>query len=331
MNPPIVITTGMGIGPEILSKTLLHKAYKHRIVLLGRSYDSFLHAIPQVRTIHSNLPVTRIHPDHIPNPYHEPIEVASIRYGTQLCLKEQALALVTGPINKDQLNQQGFGFTGHTDFLEEICNAKAVMGFVGGDIRVALATVHMPLMQVGQQLSTSSLCSTLQIIHRSLQQDLSIFRPKIIVCGLNPHAGENGRLGFEEMEIIEPACSMMRDQGLDVLGPVSAETAFLKAKQKEVDLVLAMYHDQGLAPLKALSFGTSINWSMGLPIIRTSVDHGTADDIVGRNIADPSSMKAALDLAIYLIDRRVNQPSQEVSEKREVSENRGNRKNFGAY
>ena len=172
-------------------------------------------------------------------------------------------------------------------------------------------------MQVGQQLSTSSLCSTLQIIHRSLQQDLSIFRPKIIVCGLNPHAGENGRLGFEEIEIIEPACSLMREQGLDVLGPVSAETAFLKAKQKEVDLVLAMYHDQGLAPLKALSFGTSINWSMGLPIIRTSVDHGTADDIVGRNIADPSSMKAALDLAIHLIDRKANQPSQEIPNKRE--------------
>ena len=160
------------------------------------------------------------------------------------------------------------------------------MGFVGGDIRVALATVHIPLCKSGNnyqhpvcvQLSNYSSFFATGFVHIS---------PKIIVCGLNPHAGENGRLGFEELEIIEPACSLMREQGLDVLGPVSAETAFLKAKQKEVDLVLAMYHDQGLAPLKALSFGTSINWSMGLPIIRTSVDHGTADDIVGRNIGRP--------------------------------------------
>ena len=298
---PIMITSGMGIGPEVLSKTILHSAYKHRIVILGRNESPYVQKIPQTFSIDSHLPVTRLHPSVIPNPFKEPIEVASIRYGADMCLSNQALALVTGPINKDQLNQQGFSYTGHTDFLEDICNCQAVMGFVGGDIRVALATVHVPLMQVGQKLTQKHLCQTIRIIHSSLQNDLSIFRPKIIVCGLNPHAGENGRLGFEEREIIEPACSSMRQQGMDIVGPVSAETAFLKAKRKEVDLVLAMYHDQGLAPLKALSFGNSINWSMGLPIIRTSVDHGTADDIVGQNKADPSSMKAALDLAIHLI------------------------------
>ena len=309
MTLPLVITTGMGIGPEVLSKTLMHQAYKHRVVLLGRGDSPYVQAIPEVNSIQSKLPVTRLNVNHIPNPLNEPIEVASIRYGANLCLKKNALALVTGPINKDQLNQQGFGFTGHTDFLESLCKTQAVMGFVGGDIRVALATVHVPLMQVGQKLNTAGICETLHIIHHALLHDLLIFRPKIVVCGLNPHAGENGRLGFEEKEIIEPACTIMRQQGLDILGPVSAETAFLKAKQKEVDLVLAMYHDQGLAPLKALSFGNSINWSMGLPIIRTSVDHGTADDIVGKNKADPSSMKAALDLAIHLIDRKKDRVS----------------------
>ena len=201
-------------------------------MILGRNESPHLQDIPEAYSIESHLPVTRLHPSVLPNLLKEPIEVASIRYSTKMCLSNRALALVTGPINKDQLNQQGFSYTGHTDFLEDICDAKAVMGFVGGDIRVALATVHVPLMQVGQNLNQKDICQTLRIIYSALQNDLSIFRPKIIVCGLNPHAGENGRLGFEEQEIIEPACATMRNCGMDVVGPVSAGDRFFESQTK---------------------------------------------------------------------------------------------------
>ena len=187
---------------------------------------------------------------------------------------------------------------GHTDFIGHLCGVdEPVMAFAGGRLRVALVTHHMPLMSVGAALTIPRIQRVVRIAHRALVEDLQIAIPRIAVCGLNPHAGEWGLLGFEETEIIGPACDELRAAGLQVVGPVSAETAFLNAQQGSIDLVVAMYHDQGLAPLKAVDFGRSVNWTLGLPILRTSVDHGTAEHLMGTGAADPDSMCAAMELA----------------------------------
>jgi 4-hydroxythreonine-4-phosphate dehydrogenase len=201
--------------------------------------------------------------------------------------------------------ERGFAFSGHTDFLEHLCNSqRAVMAFVGGELRVALVTTHVPLMQVGDLLNPDDIVRVVTIVAQALQRDLGLQAPRIAVCGLNPHAGEEGALGQEELETIGPACETLRQNGHAIHGPVSAETAFLGARNGRYDVLIAMYHDQGLAPLKAVDFGRSVNWTLGLPMVRTSVDHGTADDLVGRDCADPASMQAALRLARSIVARR---------------------------
>ena len=178
------------------------------------------------------------------------------------------------------------------------------MAFVGGSVRVALATVHMPLSAVPGALTVPRLGHTIRQAHLALRQQLGLERCRIAVCGLNPHAGDDGLLGHEDQAVVAPAVQAAIAEGIDAFGPVSAEHAFVAAVRGEVDLVVAMYHDQGLAPLKALDFGRSVNWTLGLPIIRTSVDHGTADDIAGTATADAGSMHAAIRLAEQLVSRR---------------------------
>ena len=227
-----------------------------------------------------------------------PCEVRAIRLATQACLDGRADALVTGPIHKARLHAAGFEYPGHTDFLGHLCGVEnPVMGFVGGSLRVCLVTVHLPLSQVAQAITASRVLYTLQVANQSLKESLGIERPRLLVCGLNPHAGDQGLLGREEIEQIQPACVHAQAMGLRVDGPVSAESAFRMMLAGQADMVVAMYHDQGLAPLKLVDFGRSVNWTMGLPIVRTSVDHGTADNIAGQGIADPSSMLAAIELA----------------------------------
>jgi 4-hydroxythreonine-4-phosphate dehydrogenase len=217
---------------------------------------------------------------------------------TQACLDGRADALVTGPIHKARLHAAGFEYPGHTDFLGHLCGVEnPVMGFVGGSLRVCLVTVHLPLSQVAQAITASRVLYTLQVANQALKDSLGIERPRLLVCGLNPHAGDQGLLGREEIEQIQPACAHAQAMGLRVEGPVSAEAAFRMMLAGQADMVVAMYHDQGLAPLKLVDFGRSVNWTMGLPIVRTSVDHGTADNIAGQGIADPSSMLAAIELA----------------------------------
>lgn len=308
METPLVVTHGMGIGPEVTARALATAPPERPVVLLGRLETALAAAADAALPVQRIAALSEARPGVSvllpPNPSGEAIEVAAIRYGASACLSGDAAALVTGPIHKKRLADQGFRFNGHTDFLGALCGTEPVMAFVGGDLRVALVTTHMPLMSVGPALSVDEIVRTVSTSHAALSRDLGLQSPRIAVCGLNPHAGEGGLLGSEEIETIGPACEVLRAAGLDVVGPVSAETAFLEAQRKRVDLVVAMYHDQGLAPLKAVDFGRSVNWTLGLPIIRTSVDHGTADHLVGTGAADAASMGAALRLAEGVVARR---------------------------
>jgi 4-hydroxythreonine-4-phosphate dehydrogenase len=217
------------------------------------------------------------------------------------CLSNQFDAMVTAPIQKSTINDAGIAFTGHTEFLADYTQTKrVVMMLVGGGMRVALATIHLPLMQVSAAITQESLTQTIEILHQDLQQRFGIAQPTIYIAGLNPHAGEDGYLGNEEINVITPVIQTLRAQGLNLIGPLPADTMYSQKNMKEADAFLAMYHDQGLAVLKYASFGEGVNVTLGLPIIRTSVDHGTALDIAGSGKVDAGSMLAAIQLAIEL-------------------------------
>ena len=211
--------------------------------------------------------------------------------------------LVTGPMQKSVINDAGVPFTGHTEFLlEKSAVTDVVMLLVAKSLRVALATTHLPLRDVADALSVDLLVRRVNILSADLTQKFGIAAPRIALTGLNPHAGEGGHLGREEIEIIEPACRALVDAGLDVLGPLPADTLFTPERLVGVDAVLAMYHDQGLPVLKYAGFGEAVNDTLGLPFVRTSVDHGTALDIAGSGNANTSSFEAALGLAEQLAD-----------------------------
>jgi 4-hydroxythreonine-4-phosphate dehydrogenase len=214
-------------------------------------------------------------------------------------------ALVTAPVNKESIIRAGHRFVGQTEFLSELAQTnQTAMMLLGHDdrgrwLRVALATIHIPLKTVAERLTPEKLMLAMRLAAQSCR-DLRLPRARIAVCGLNPHAGEGGEFGDEEIKTIAPTVLAARKQGLDVVGPLSGDTVFHYALQGEYDAVVAMYHDQGLAPLKAVAFDTGVNWTLGLPFIRTSPDHGTAYDIAGKGIANPSSMIAAIRLAKQL-------------------------------
>ena len=214
------------------------------------------------------------------------------------CLNGTFDALVTAPVHKGVINDAGIPFTGHTEFLaEQTGTPRVVMMLVGGGMRVALATTHLPLKDVPAAITRDSLGEVIRILHRDLVSRFAIPHPRILVAGLNPHAGEGGHLGREEIEVISPVLDALRAQGMDLRGPLPADTLFTPRMLAECDCVLAMYHDQGLPVLKHASFGGGVNVTLGLPIIRTSVDHGTALDLAGSGNAEPGSLLAALDLA----------------------------------
>ena len=213
-------------------------------------------------------------------------------------------AIVTAPICKESWKLAGCRFPGHTELLAHRTKVRHVaMMFVAPQLRVVLATIHLPLMDVRNIFTIGCVFTPIDLGHQACRQ-LGIARPRIVVCGLNPHASENGQFGDEERRIISPAIDMARNHGIDVHGPFPADTIFNDAVRGKYDLVVAMYHDQGLIPVKLLAFDEAVNMTLGLPVIRTSVDHGTAVDIVGKNKANPSSMKAAIRLAVQLADRR---------------------------
>jgi 4-hydroxythreonine-4-phosphate dehydrogenase len=211
-------------------------------------------------------------------------------------------ALVTGPVHKGIINDAGIGFTGHTEFLAEASGAaQPVMLLAAPGLRVALVTTHLPLAEVPPAITPSRLTAVIEVLHADLQRKFGIPDPVILICGLNPHAGESGHLGREEIEVIEPVLKSLTARGLRLRGPVPADTAFIPSQLQGVDAVLAMYHDQGLPVLKHHDFAHAVNVTLGLPFVRTSVDHGTALELAGTGRADVSSLVAAVEMALALI------------------------------
>jgi len=224
-----------------------------------------------------------------------------LRQAVDGCLHQTFAAMVTGPVHKGIINEAGRPFTGHTEFLAERCHCKRpVMMLQTEGLRVALVTTHLPLRNVADAITAPVLAEVIEILHHDLLQFMGIEQPVIYVCGLNPHAGEGGHLGSEEQRIIEPVLKEMRQSGMQLIGPLPADTIFTADKMQQADAFLAMYHDQGLPVLKHLGFGEAVNVTLGLPIIRTSVDHGTALDLAGTGEASASSFEKALQLAIQM-------------------------------
>jgi 4-hydroxythreonine-4-phosphate dehydrogenase len=225
----------------------------------------------------------------------------TLRRAVRGCLDGEFAAMVTGPVHKAVLNRAGYRFSGHTEFIAAQCgNTVPVMMLANRTLRVALVTTHLPLKQVCDAVTAARLKHVITVVHHDLISRFGIHTPRLLVCGLNPHAGEQGYLGREETEIIEPALGELRAAGLDLIGPVPADTAFTPDSLQGVDAVVAMYHDQGLPPLKAQGFGETVNITLGLPLIRTSVDHGTALELAGTGKARPDSLLAAMDFAYRL-------------------------------
>jgi 4-hydroxythreonine-4-phosphate dehydrogenase len=307
-TPTIAVTTGepAGVGPE-LAATLLDADWRGaRVVLVGD------------RTLleqRSGRPIAAANLLHVPlaapsSPGR--LDPANARYVLALldaaldgCASGRFAAMVTAPVHKGVINDAGVPFTGHTEYLAERTGRHLpVMMLVGGGLRVALATTHLPLAEVSRAVTDQRLTDVLTILDGDLKAKFGIREPRILVCGLNPHAGEGGHLGREELDVIEPALRRLQAAGLRLTGPVPADTAFLPERLAGHDAVLAMYHDQGLPVLKRAAFGAGVNVTLGLPIVRTSVDHGTALNLAGSGRADAGSLHAATQLAIELCAHR---------------------------
>jgi len=237
------------------------------------------------------------------------VAVAWVREGAERCLRKELDALVTAPVNKESIVRAGVRFVGQTEMLSDLARTqRTAMMLLGTDergrwLRVALATTHLPLRAVSEQLTVHKVQTAIELSAEACR-DLGLSRARVGVCGLNPHAGEGGQIGTEELTIIGPAVKAAKLRQIEAFGPFSADALFYHAYRGEYDVVVAMYHDQGLAPLKMVAFEQGVNWTLGLPFIRTSPDHGTAYDIAGQGIASPSSMVAALRLAKALARRR---------------------------
>jgi 4-hydroxythreonine-4-phosphate dehydrogenase len=239
------------------------------------------------------------------NPSNGAYVIEMLSTATEGCLSGLFDAMVTAPVHKGIINQAGMAFTGHTEFLAEQSNtSQVVMMLVGGGMRVALATTHLPLTKVSAAITKETLTKTIRIIHTDLVNKFGIQQPRIMVAGLNPHAGEGGYLGDEEIKTITPVLDQLRNEGLDLIGPLPADTMFSEKNIAQTDAFLAMYHDQGLAVLKHASFGEGVNVTLGLPFIRTSVDHGTALDLAGTGKIEIGSLLAAIKLAIDLANTK---------------------------
>jgi 4-hydroxythreonine-4-phosphate dehydrogenase len=312
-----------GIGPEVALKAIAAEAQNAatKYLLIGdennaRQLNSSLGLDLPLRKFSSHgaagkffitNPLTEPLPENLPagSPPAANAAVLSLRDGGQRCLRGELDALVTAPVNKQSIIRAGHKFIGQTEFLSELAQAKrTAMMLLGTDehgrwLRVALATVHISIKSVPEKLTAEKITLAIELAAQSCR-DLGLSRAKIAVAGLNPHAGEGGEFGDEEIKIISPTVLAAQKKGFDVVGPLSGDTVFHYALQGDFDAVVAMYHDQGLAPLKAVAFDTGVNWTLGLPFIRTSPDHGTAYDIAGKGIANPSSMIAAIRLAKQL-------------------------------
>jgi len=239
-----------------------------------------------------------------PDPSYGDYLMKVLREATNLTLNKEFDALVTGPLNKELINKAGISFFGHTEVLAEISEtSKVLMMLTCDNLKIALATTHVPLSEVPKLITYEHLCECLTILNNDLQNKWGCSNPCIKVLGLNPHAGDGGYLGKEDQEVIAPAIEYLKTKGLNLIGPVSADTAFIGKNSEHIDAYLAMYHDQGLPVLKTVGFGNSVNITLGLPFIRTSVDHGTAYDMAGKKEVDENSLLEASSLAFNLATR----------------------------
>ena len=223
--------------------------------------------------------------------------IETIKTAVKGCIDGTFDAMVTGPISKSVLNKGGYKISGHTEFLASMCNSKSIMMLMNDRLKVTLQTIHTPLIKVPREITKNKIIEKIKIINQELKFKFGIRRPKILICGLNPHAGEDGLLGKEEIEIIQPAVELLRKMNIKIDGPVPADTAFIKKLVIEYDVIHTMYHDQGLPVIKYDNFSKTTNVTLGLPIIRVSVDHGTATDLVGTGDVDISSFVQALKVA----------------------------------
>ena len=316
---PVAVTSGepAGIGPDICL-TLASRAFPRKLVVLA---DRNLLA-DRARKLSLSVSL-RDYPSgeaaeagtldviHVPllapcaagklAPVNARYVLALIDRAMDGCSSGEFAAMVTAPVHKSVINDAGIAFTGHTEYLDEKSGSHGVvMMLAGGGLRVALATTHVPLAEVSRVLSRESLEKTLRIIFAELKHRFGITAPRVLVAGLNPHSGEGGHLGREEIEVITPVLERLRGEGLDLEGPIPADTLFVPSRLAGADCVLAMYHDQGLPVLKYASVGGGVNITLGLPFVRTSVDHGTALDLAGMGGADPGSLYSAVDMAVGL-------------------------------
>jgi 4-hydroxythreonine-4-phosphate dehydrogenase len=294
-RPAIAVTSGepAGIGPEICLR-LRDADLPARLVVIGDR--SLLPGLPDV----THVPLARPRQAGHLDPANSRYVLALLDRAIAGCLSGEYQAMVTAPVQKSVINDAGIAFTGHTEYLAERCKAEGVMMLVGGGLRVALATTHLPLIDVPRAITRRKILEVLKIIDRDLQARFRIRKPRILVAGLNPHSGEGGHLGSEDENVIAPAIADAVAAGIDAKGPIPADTLFVPERLKGADAVLAMFHDQGLPVLKYASFGRGVNVTLGLPFVRTSVDHGTALDIAGKGKADASSLIEAVKLAIEL-------------------------------
>jgi 4-hydroxythreonine-4-phosphate dehydrogenase len=323
MLPIIAITAGepAGIGPDLVLE-LAERAHRCRPVVIADRALLAERAVQLGRAVtlvdyrrDAPPPAGALEVLHVPlaAPSRAGIlDAANGRYvlatldaAIDGCVVGEFAAMVTAPVHKGVINEAGVPFTGHTEYLAERTHtAKVVMMLAGGSLRVALATTHLPLRDVADAITPDSLTEVIRILHHDLTSKFGFAAPRILVAGLNPHAGENGHLGREEIEVIEPVLERLRAEGMNLIGPLPADTLFQPRLLDHADAVLAMYHDQGLPVLKYASFGRGINITLGLPIIRTSVDHGTALELAGSGRAESGSLFEALTLAEQLSTRQ---------------------------
>jgi 4-hydroxythreonine-4-phosphate dehydrogenase len=310
----LALTSGepAGIGPDIcLQAALSLRDARLDCDILCLADTSMLAARARQLGLPFPIPDARFQVEHLPvasavtagrlDPRNAGYVLALLDRALAGCRSGEFAAMVTAPVQKSVINDAGIAFTGHTEYLAAACGAsRPVMLLAAGALRVALATTHLPLREVGDAITAASLDEILDILQQDFGTHFGLARPRIGVCGLNPHAGEAGHLGSEEARVIGPAIERARARGIEASGPWPADTIFTPRQLTQFDVVLAMFHDQGLPVLKYAGFGSAVNVTLGLPVIRTSVDHGTALDLAGSGRADSSSLRAALELAATL-------------------------------
>ncbi len=321
--PHLVLTPGepAGIGPDLAIQVAQHNIAAHLIAvcdadlirrragqistdieLIEYQADKALRRAAPGQLYFIHQPLGRAVKAGQPDWRNASYVIDSITTAVAACQSGQFDALITGPVSKAVIADAGMDFSGHTEFIAHLCHvAHPVMMLIHRSMRVALATTHIPLHQVAEHITVERLKAIIHVVHRDLIARFNIDPPRIRVCGLNPHAGEQGYLGMEEINILTPALDELRDKGINLTGPVSADTAFTKASLKETDVIIAMYHDQGLPALKSRGFGEIVNVTLGLPIIRTSVDHGVALALAGAGKASERSLLAAIHQAMEMI------------------------------